>query len=141
METTARRGSIPDRAAGCPSASAPRAPPLRETCPLRSALRRDSRYAIPSLRATRGRAERYGPHSATSIATTYSSPLQNLPYRRRHQLPADFFFVQLLAPSRGDFIQPRAPLIFRSDPARLDPARFLHAMQRRIERAFLYAQN
>src|ERR1700744_5247691 len=49
--------------------------------------------------------------------------------------------LQLPASDGGEAIEARAPVVFTETPFRGDPALLLHAMERRIERAFFHTED
>src|SRR5713101_4789779 len=88
------------------------------------------------------------------------SRLENVPCSRRIQLisvllrepqhlcdglrqlrPLFLLFGKALLPRAGDRVETRAAVVRRRVPRRFDPAEMFHAMERRIQRAFLDSQN
>src|ERR1043166_6706487 len=66
--------------------------------------------------------------------------LEYVAYGFGHRAPPRFFNAELTSSGRSDLVGARAAVMFGGDRACFDPPSFFHAMQARIERAFLDAQ-
>ena len=61
--------------------------------------------------------------------------------RRRQPRPGFRLHAELLAPRRGQPVEPRAPSQLGDAPFRRDPSLVLQPVQRRIERTLVHAQH
>ncbi len=66
---------------------------------------------------------------------------QYLGHSRSQLLPGIFLHFELPLPGLGEFVVFCAAVVFRSSPARLDPATALETVQGRIKRPLLYLKN
>src|SRR5262249_42927722 len=72
--------------------------------------------------------------------TSHLRIAQHFANARPQPYPACFFFGELLAAERCERIEARLAILFGDSPFGADPAGLLHAMQRRVERPLLDAQ-
>jgi hypothetical protein len=83
--------------------------------------------------------------AADNVDHTSQNDISNRPQHTTncgyHGLPSRRFVGQLSLPGSRQFVDPRPPSGIIRDPFSANPAGFLHAVQRRIQRALLDAEH
>src|SRR5687767_11238702 len=74
-------------------------------------------------------------------SSTYLRVLEHVIHRIGRGAPPLLFEVELASTCGGDFARTRAAILLGRDLPGLDPARLLHAMESRVQRALLHAEH